>query len=100
MSADGTWNMTMNTPMGERKGTLTLKSAGDALEGKMEGPEGAQEIEEGKVDGNSVSWIINMTQPMAMKLEFSATVDGDGISGEVNLGALGKATFAGTRETR
>ena len=97
MSADGTWNMTMNTPMGEQKGTLTLKSNGDALEGKMEGAQGAQEIEDGKVDGNSLSWIINMTQPMAMKLEFSATVDGDGISGDVNLGAFGKATFSGTR---
>jgi hypothetical protein len=97
MSADGTWNMTMNTPMGERKGTLTLKANGDALEGKMEGPEGAQPIEEGKIDGSSLSWIINMTQPMAMKLEFSATLDGDAISGEVGLGAFGKATFAGTR---
>ncbi len=97
MSADGTWNMTMNTPMGEQKGTLTLKSNGDVLEGKMEGGQGAQEIEDGKIDGNSLSWIINMTQPMAMKLEFSATVDGDGISGDVNLGAFGKATFSGTR---
>ena len=26
MAVDGNWNITMNTPMGERKATLTLKN--------------------------------------------------------------------------
>ena len=30
MSADGTWNLTMQTPMGERRSTLTLSTAGGA----------------------------------------------------------------------
>lgn len=97
MSADGTWNVTMNTPMGEQKGTLTLKTDGATLSGKMEGPQGAQEFDGGTVDGNQLSWVIDMTQPMPMKLDFSATVDGDSISGEVGLGSFGKATFSGAR---
>jgi hypothetical protein len=32
-----------------------------------------------------------------MTLEFSATVSGDEISGDVKLGAFGNATFSGTR---
>ena len=36
-------------------------------------------------------------QPMAMKLEFTATVDGDKISGNVSLGSFGSATLEGTR---
>ena len=97
MSADGTWNVTMNTPMGAQQATLTLKTAGDALEGKMEGAQGAMDLEEGKVDGDALSWSANMTSPMAMKLEFTAKVEGDKISGEVELGAFGKATFSGDR---
>ncbi len=97
MSADGTWKITMNTPMGAQQGTLTLKSSGDSLEGKLESSQGAQDIADGKVDGNSLSWNINMTEPMAMKLEFTATVDGDKISGNVSLGAFGNATLEGTR---
>ena len=97
MSADGTWEITMNTPMGAQKASLELKSSGDTLEGKMQSPQGSQDIVDGKVDGNSLSWIINMTQPMEMKLEFTATVDGDNISGDVGLGAFGKATFEGAR---
>ena len=34
---------------------------------------------------------------MAMTLEFSATVDGDEISGNVKLGAFGNASLSGTR---
>ena len=32
-----------------------------------------------------------------MTLEFSATVDGDAITGTVKLGAFGEAEFSGTR---
>ena len=36
-------------------------------------------------------------QDGTMTLEFSATVDGDSMSGDVKLGAFGNATFTGTR---
>ena len=97
MSVDGTWNITMNTPMGPQTATLTLKSNGDALEGSVSGPQGSLDIEEGKVDGNNATWAINMTQPMAMRLDAKATVDGDKLTGEVDLGSFGKATMEGTR---
>ena len=33
MAVDGNWNIVMNTPMGERKATLTLKATGGTLTG-------------------------------------------------------------------
>ena len=97
MSADGTWNTTMNTPMGAQQGTLTLASDGGSLTGKLSGPQGDIDIEEGTIDGDNLSWKASITTPMAMTLEFSATVSGDEISGNVKLGAFGDATFSGTR---
>lgn len=97
MSADGDWAISMKTPMGDQKATLTLKTSGSDLSGKMAGAQGTQEFTGGKVDGEKLSWTIDMTQPMPMKLNFTAKVEGDNISGEVELGSFGKATFAGPR---
>jgi hypothetical protein len=97
MSADGTWNTTMNTPMGAQNGTMTLTTDGGALSGKLSGPQGEIDLEDGTVDGDALTWKASITAPMAMTLEFSATLDGDSMSGDVKLGAFGNATFTGTR---
>ena len=97
MSADGTWNTTMNTPMGAQNGTMTLSTEGGTLTGKLSGPQGEIDLQDGTVDGDSLTWKADITSPMAMTLEFSATVDGDSMSGNVKLGAFGDASFSGTR---
>jgi hypothetical protein len=97
MSADGSWNMTMNTPMGAQKATLVLATSGGSLTGQMKGPQGTLELNDGKVDGDNVSWSANLTQPMPIKLEFTGKVDGDKIGGSVKLGAFGNASWEGTR---
>ena len=96
-SADGVWNTVTNTPMGTQNATLTLATDGDTLTGTMAGPQGTIDVEDGTVDGDSLSWKANITTPMPMTLEFSATVSGDEISGNVKLGAFGNASFSGTR---
>jgi len=97
MSADGTWNTIMNTPMGAQNGTLELATDGSSLTGKLSGPQGDIELTDGSADGDALTWKAAITSPMAMTLEFSATVNGAEISGDVKLGALGNATFTGTR---
>ncbi len=97
MSADGTWNTTSNTPMGAQTGTLTLSTEGGNLTGKMASPQGEMDIQDGNIDGETLTWKADITSPMAMTLEFTATANGDELSGTVKLGAFGDATFTGTR---
>ena len=97
MSADGIWNCTINSPMGSQEGKMTLVTDGNSLSGKMDGPQGTQEFEGGTVEGNDLAWKMEMTSPMPMTLEVSASVDGDAISGNIKLGAFGDASFSGTR---
>lgn len=97
MAADGTWNVTLNSPMGAQQATLTLATDGGTLTGKMGGPQGEIELTDGTVDGDNLAWKAELTQPMALTMEFTATVDGDAIEGKAKLGSFGEASFAGTR---
>ena len=96
MSADGNWKITINTPMGAQEVSASIATSGDTFTGKTSGRMGDSEIS-GKVNGNTLTWSANITQPMPMTLEFEATVDGDKMTGNVKLGAFGNAPLTGVR---
>lgn len=97
MSVDGTWKIEMKTPMGKQSGALDLKTDGESVTGTMANDLGSMDISDGKVDGDTATFKAVITEPMPMTMTWSATVDGDAIKGTVGLGAMGKASFKGTR---
>jgi hypothetical protein len=97
MAADGTWNLTLQTPMGVRTSTLTLSTAGGALTGSQEAEGSTQEISEASVNGNDVSWKVSITNPMPLTLTFNGTVDGNSLNGNADTGMFGSFPFEGTR---
>ena len=97
MAADGTWNLTMQTPMGERRSTLTLATAGGALTGKQESEGDTTDIADGSVSGDDVSWKVSITNPMPLTLTFSGTVNGNSLTGTADTGMFGSFPFEGTR---
>jgi hypothetical protein len=97
MAADGTWNLTMQTPMGERRSTLTLSTAGGSLTGKQEAEGNTTDIAEGSVNGNDLSWKVSITNPMPLTLTFNGTVDGNSLNGTADTGMFGSFPFEGTR---
>jgi len=97
MAADGTWNLTMDTPMGERRSTLTLSTSGGTLTGKQEAEGNTTDITDGTVNGNDVSWKVAITNPMPLTLTFSGTVDGSSLTGTADTGMFGSFPFQGTR---
>ncbi len=97
MAVDGNWNLTMTTPMGERQATLSLKEAGGTLTGTQGADGNSAEIFEGTVNGDNVSWKVSITNPMPLTLEFTGTVAGDSISGEMGIGPMGSFPFTGAK---
>ena len=97
MAADGTWNLTMQTPMGERRSTVTLSTAGGALSGTQEAEGNTTEIAAGAVSGDSVSWQVSITNPMPLTLTFNGTVSGNSLNGSADTGMFGSFPFEGTR---
>ena len=96
MSAAGTYTMEMNTPMGKQEGKLVIESADGALTGHMESMGNKADIENGKVDGDKMTWECKITSPMPMTINFEGTHAGNQITGEAALGAFGKAPFTAT----
>ena len=95
MAVDGNWNITLSTPMGERKTTLTLKSAGGTLTGTQGADGKSAEIFDGTVSGDDVNWKVSITNPMPLTLEFIGKVSGDSMSGEAGIGPMGNFPFRG-----
>jgi hypothetical protein len=97
MSVDGKWNITVQTPMGAQSSTLELVTDGAGLTGSQSGNGESGAIYEGRVEGDTASWKVDITRPMSLTVSFSATVDGDSISGTAKAGMFPKSTFVGTR---
>lgn len=94
---DGKWNCSVDSPMGEQDFVLTVVSNGATFSGSAEGNIGSREIPEGVVDGNDLSWTMQVSKPMPVTLTCKATVEGDTLSGKVKAGIFGSFPIKGSR---
>lgn len=75
----GKWATTFKTPDGqERKSSMTLKADGSKLTGTMEGRQGSVEIQDGKIDGDNISFSVTRKfQDNEFKMNYKGKVSGD-----------------------
>jgi hypothetical protein len=90
----GTWDVTINTPMGAQVVSLqfTDEHTGVARYGTDSVP-----LQNVTVSGNSASCSVTVTQPMAVTLKCAVTVDGDTLNGTASAGFFGKFALTGRR---
>ncbi|MEX0784582.1 MAG: hypothetical protein WD557_18260 [Dehalococcoidia bacterium] len=97
MAVDGTYDLTMQTPMGNRDVKLDLTSAGNDLSGSFAGPQGNAPLT-GSVDGDAFNFSLTFTGQMGpMELKFDGKQDGDNLAGTVQFGAFGSGPFTAKR---
>jgi hypothetical protein len=97
MSVTGTWNLTMNSPLGAQPATLQIQESGGAYEGTLTGKADPTPAQQLKVDGADVSFSADADTPVGkLNLAFSGTVTGDAISGKYET-PFGAFDFSGTR---
>ena len=98
MPIDGSYDIQLNTMMGPQSITLTLKTDGNSLSGTMDGHFGEQSFSGGMVSGQDISWTVMLESPVGeMQLDVNGTVNGNEISGQVQLGSFRPTPFTGTR---
>ncbi|HET6536553.1 MAG TPA: hypothetical protein VFG34_00370 [Sphingopyxis sp.] len=95
---DGSYECITKSPMGDQKSVFTVESNGDSFSGSNVGAMGSLDVENGKVDGNKLSWTMAMKVPMPMSLDCEATIDGDTLTGTIKAGAFGSMAMSGTRK--
>jgi hypothetical protein len=97
MSVTGTWNLTMNSPLGAQPATLQIQESGGAYAGTLTGKADPTPAQQLKVDGANVSFSADADTPVGkLNLAFSGTVTGDAISGKYET-PFGAFDFSGTR---
>jgi hypothetical protein len=96
MSAQGKWNITIETPMGDKTGVLDLVVDGATLSGSLSDADHFAVISNGKIEGNRLEWSAKITKPMRMSFKFTATVDTDRIQGSAKHW-FGSVSFHGSR---
>jgi hypothetical protein len=99
MALDGSYDCVTKSPMGDQKSVFTVHTNGDTFTGQNAGMMGSLDVEDGKVDGNTLTWKMNMKVPMPMTLTCTATIDGDTLTGTINAGAFGSMPMTGTRKS-
>jgi hypothetical protein len=95
---DGSYDCVTKSPMGDQKSVFTVTSDGATFTGQNAGAMGSLDVENGKVDGNKLTWTMAMKVPMPMTLEAEAVIDGDTLTGTIKAGAFGSMAMTGTRQ--
>ena len=73
MSVAGKWKVTIKSPTGPQNTILELKEEGGKITGAQSGQGSTTEIADATWDGSKLFWVNNITKPMKMKVEFTAT---------------------------
>jgi cytochrome P450 len=91
------WKVILHSPVGPQEMTVYIVRDGSAFTGRIESPMGAEDIKNGKIEGSTLSWSMDVKKPMPIKVSFEAEVSGQSMTGQAKLGFFGKSKFEGQR---
>lgn len=97
MSVEGTWDLTISTPIGRIKAIIELRRENGVLAGSAHGAGEQVPLHEVVLDGDQLTWRQAITKPMRLNLAFAVTVDGDSLAGTSKAGRLPSSKVVGQR---
>lgn len=96
-NVNGSWDTVIESSSGEQKGVLKVEASGGSVTGTYTAEGNTTEIHSGKVDGDQLTWKMDVIEPVAATLDCAATVTGDAMSGTVTTNVFGNFPLTGTR---
>lgn len=98
MSIDGTWDLTIATPIGRIAAVVDLAHEGDRLVGVARGSGEEVPLTDITLDGDELRWKQAITKPLRLNLTFSVVVTGDTLAGTSKAGRLPASKVTGRRQ--
>ncbi|MFG1610480.1 HD domain-containing protein [Actinoplanes sp. NPDC049265] len=98
---DGTWDLTLHTPIGKRQVVLDLSTDGGPLRGVARDTGSGEEVplRDVVLDGDRLTWAQTITKPMWLHLTFDVIISGDEMRGRSKAGRLPGSKVVGRRTT-
>lgn len=97
MSVEGTWDLTISTPIGRIEAIVELRREQGLLTGSADGAGEQVPLHDIVLDGDHLTWRQAITKPMRLNLAFAVTVDGDHLAGTSKAGRLPSSKVVGQR---
>jgi len=90
VNVSGSWDLTSQSPRGERTSPVVFEQTGETLKVTMTSPRGDEMTGTGTVKGQDIEWTITRTTPRGdMTITYKGKVEGDTMSGEAQMGDFG-----------
>lgn len=100
VNVTGTWDLTSQSPRGERTSPVVFEQTGESLKVTMAGFRGDEVTGSGTVKGQDIEWTITRTTPRGdMTIVYKGKVEGDTMSGEAQMGDFGAMPWTAKKKT-
>lgn len=100
MSVEGTWDLSVSTPIGTIAAVVELHRRDGVLTGTAHGAGEQVPLEDVAFDHGLLTWRQSVTRPLRLNLTFAVTVDGDTLAGTSKAGRLPSSKVTGQRRTQ
>ncbi|WP_030674364.1 hypothetical protein [Streptomyces rimosus] len=97
MTVEGTWDLSMSTPIGKIKAVAEFRREDGLLVGTARGAGEEVPLSHVVFDGDRLTWKQSITKPIRLNLAFAVTVDGDTLTGTSKAGRLPASKVTGER---
>jgi hypothetical protein len=94
---DGTWNVTLLTPVGTQEVIYKFVTEGQQLRGTATQDQDVTELIDPTLNGTQLSWTQHVTKPMRLKLVFNVDLDGNQMTGTAKANFLPPVSVRGTQ---
>ncbi|MFD7017712.1 hypothetical protein [Streptomyces sp. NPDC059928] len=97
MSVEGTWDLSVATPIGKIEATVELLRRDGVLTGVALGASEEVALSDVALDGDRLTWQQSITKPIRLNPAFAVTVTSDTLTGTSRAGRLPASKVTGKR---